>query len=62
MVFLIIGIAVIALIIFNIYSENKKRSGDYIRKKYRETGEWHTPEHNSRDKPSYGDDNSDDIY
>lgn len=59
MIFIIIGIAVVAIIIFNIYAENKKRTGDYIMKKYKETGEIHISEPSSRDKPSYGDNNSD---
>lgn len=62
MIFIIIGIAVVALIIFNIYAENKKRSGDYIIKKYKETGEIQKLEPNLRDKPSYGNENSKKIY
>jgi hypothetical protein len=62
MIFIIIGIAVVALIIFNIHAENKKRSGDYIMKKYKKTGEIDISEPSSRDKPSYGNENSDDIY
>ena len=61
MIFLIIGIAVFALIIFNIYAENKKRSGDYIMKKFKETGEIPYTEPSSNDKPSYGDENSNDF-
>jgi len=62
MIFLIIGIAVVALIVFNIYAEDKKRTGEYISKKYEETGEIYIPKPSSRDKPSYGNEDSDDFY